>query len=554
MLIDARELEADSVVETDVCVIGTGAAGTTVAHEMLRASRDVVLLEGGGLRLERAAQDTYRGQVEDASPHDRLELVRQKRLGGTTTQWGGRCIPLEEIDFEQRSYVEHSGWPITRDDLEPYYRRAQEYCRAGAYEYDAADALPRTGPLVLDGQGSDRICDTKLWRWSPPVDFGREYQPLFAASDHLRLVHHANVTRLVRAEHSGAVDHVVVSPAPGRRVTVRARTFVLAAGGLETARALLASGDAATAGVGNEYGLVGRYYMLHPVAEVGRLRFRGPVPAHARGFERSRDGVWCRRMLWVTAGTQRELGLRNIAFAFWFPDPQDPAHGDPLLSAFSVVRSTMARTGIDWKSKGVQRRYGAKGAVRPHLANIARGLPEVARFAPRWVNERWRSDRRVPSFMTAGAAGDLRLRFDAEQSPEAENRVVLTRDRDAFGVPRLAVHHRVSGTDRESIVRSLGVVHGELERLGVAETGGAPTASELPDVAFGDATHQMGLTRMADSPRHGVVDRDCRVHGTPNVFVASSAVFPTSGFGGPTLTIVALAIRVADRIRSEAGR
>jgi len=156
--------------------------------------------------------------------------------------------------------------------------------------------------------------------------------------------------------------------------------------------------------------------------------------------------------------------------------------------------------------------------------------------------------------MTAGAAGDLRLRFDAEQSPEAENRVVLTRDRDAFGVPRLAVHHRVSGTDRESIVRSLGVVHGELERLGVAETGGAPTASELPDVAFGDATHQMGLTRMADSPRHGVVDRDCRVHGTPNVFVASSAVFPTSGFGGPTLTIVALAIRVADRIRSEAGR
>lgn len=552
MLIDARRLPAATLVEADVCVIGTGAAGTSAAHALQRAGRDVVLLEGGGLRFERAAQDTYRGVLDADSQHDPLELVRQKRLGGTTTQWGGRCAPLDEIDFERRPHVEHSGWPISRDDLLPYYRRAHEYCRLGAFEYDQCEALPDTGPLVLDGATSERISDTKLWRWSPPVDFGRAYRRQFAASRSLRLLYHANVTRLLRAEGGGAVERAVVATAPGRHLSVRARVFVLATGGLETARLLLASGGATTAGIGDEHGLVGRHYMIHPVAEIGRVRFLAPVPAHARGYERTRDGVWSRRMLWITPPAQRELALRNTAFAFWFPDPADPAHGDPLLSAFSLVRMTMARTGLDWKSQGVHRRYGANGAVGGHVANVARGLPQVARFARRWVADRWLSEREVPSFMTAGGGGHLRLRFDAEQSPEPENRVVLTRQSDAFGVPRLEVRHRVSASDRASIARAFGVVRAELVRLGVAQVEGPAVDDELAHLRLGDGTHQMGVARMADSPRRGVVDRDCRIHGALNVYVASSAVFPTSGCVGPTLTTVALALRVSDHILARA--
>jgi choline dehydrogenase-like flavoprotein len=536
MLIDARQLQEGSTVSTDVCVIGSGAAGTTVAEELRRAGRDVVVLEGGGLRYERTAQDTYRGVLDAGAEHDPLDLVRQKRLGGTTTQWGGRCVPLDDIDFERRAYVEHSGWPIGLDDLLPAYRRANDYCRAGAFEYHAREALPGTGPLVLDGEGSDRITDTKLWRWSPPVDFGRAYRRVFADSPALRLLYHANVTRLVPEQ-----GRAVVATAAGRHVTVEARTFVVAAGGLETARLLLASG------VGDP-DLVGRYYMIHPVAEVGSVRFLTEVPAHARGYERTRDGVWSRRMIGITPATQRELGLRNTAFAFWFPDPQDPAHGDPLLSAFSLVRTVMARTGADWKSQGVHRRYGTNARLGAHLANIAGGLPELGRFGRQWVTDRWLAERKVPSFMTAGA-GPLRLRFDAEQSPERQNRVELTRQADAFGVPRLAVHHRVSATDRDSITRAFGVVADELQRLGVAKVETPPEGLGIDSLPLGDGTHQMGLARMAGSPRSGVVDRDCRVYGAPNVYVAGSAVFPTSGFAGPTLTIVALALRVADAIR-----
>lgn len=554
MLIDARSLPAGSALETDVCVIGTGAAGTTVAHGLQRRGRDVVLLEGGGLRFERAAQDTYRGVLDAGAAHDPLELVRQKRLGGTTTQWGGRCAPLDEIDFERRDHVAHSGWPISRDDLLPHYRRAHEYCRLGAFEYDERQALPGTGPFVVDarhGASSEQITDTRLWRWSPPVDFGRAYRKEFAASPSLRLLHHANVTRLVRAE-GGKVERAVVATSPGRHVSVRARVFVVAAGGLETARLLLASGDATSAGIGDEHGLVGRHYMIHPVAEVGRVRFLTPVPAHAAGFERTRDGVWSRRMLWLTPGTQRALGLRNTVFAFWFPDPGDPAHRDPLLSAFSLVRMAMARSGLDWKSQGVHRRYGANAAVAAHLGNVARGGPRLARFAGHWVRQRWLSERELPGFMTAGSGGHLRLRFDAEQSPEAENRVLLTRETDAYGVPRLAVHHRVSAADRASIARAVGVVHAELARLGVARAEGPPVEDEVADLSFGDGTHAMGLARMADSPRSGVVDRDCRVHSAANVYVAGAAVFPTGGCVGPTLTIVALALRIADRILAEA--
>lgn len=549
MLIDARSLPAGEPVRAPVCVVGSGAAGITLAMELVEQGVDVVVLEGGGLRLEREAQDTYRGHLEDGTVHDALELVRQKRLGGTTGQWGGRCAPLQPIDFEARPWIPGSGWPIGLDDLLPHYRQAHHYCDLGRYEYSASDALDPVEPFVT-AEGAAELSDDGLWRWSPPVKFGRRFRRALAEAPGAQVIHHANVVGLEREPGSGRIVRAVAASAPGRELPVEADVFVLAAGGLECARLLLASNRETPAGIGNEHDLVGRCYMTHPVAEVGEVRFASGERAAAGGFRRTVDGVYCRRMIRLDDDVQRRAGLRNLAAALWFPDPRDPVHGDGLLSAFALVRAGLARGRLDWKSAGVHARYRHILDVPAHVRNVARDLPEVARYGATWVGRRWLSPRALPSFMTGLGAGPVRLRFDAEQSPEPENRVTLTRDLDAFGVPRLALHYRVSDDDRASIVRSLRLIATEFERLGTGRML-VPDDERLADITFGDGTHQMGLTRMAASPRVGVVDRDCRVHGTANLFVASSSVFPTSGAVGPTLSVVALAVRLAATVAKE---
>ncbi len=548
-MIDARKLDAGTVIRADVCIVGSGAAGATLAAELVGSGHSLVCLEAGGWRQETAVQDTCRGAFEQDTSHDPLELVRQKRIGGTTWQWGGRCFPLDEIDFEDRGNL-RGGWPISRDGFLPYYRRAHEHCELGRFDYNLYEAVaaPPT-PLITAGRPS-LVDDNRIWRWSPPVKFGRSCRRLDSGSRDFTLYHHANVTCLQQEPGADRVCRALVAPAPGRQLVVEAKIFILATGCLEAARLLLMPSARSPQGIGNEHDLVGRYYMTHPVSEVGLVEFSRPGQAVC-GFYFSRDGVYCRRMMNVTQSAQRELGLLNLAVAPWYPDPRDPSHGDPLLSSFALVRLALARSGVDWKSGAVHRRFGESTEVSRHLANVVRGSPEVARFAATWVRRRWLSSRSLPSFMLAEAKHGARLRFDAEQSPEPENRVTLDRACDAFGVPRIRVRHRVSQSDRDSIQRSLGIVGQELKRSGTARVEVPTGGGILDELEFKDGTHQMGVTRMADSPRRGVVDRDCRVHGAPNLFVASSAVFPTSGFSGPTLTIVALAIRIADTVRRE---
>jgi choline dehydrogenase-like flavoprotein len=540
VILDGRQVEPGEALRADVCVIGSGAAGITAALELARAGLEVVLLEAGGRRAERDAQDPGRGLLEDGTDHDRLELVRQRRLGGTTAQWGGRCAPLQPIDFEARDWVAGSGWPISYETLLPFYERAHAYCDLGRFEYAGAQALPGAPPLAGAEAGSG-LEDDRLWRWSPPVNFWRRYRGELEAAPGLRLVHHANVLRLERGPVSGSVERAVVGSAPGRGFEVGARAFVVAAGGLESARLLLVSE------LGNEHDLVGRFYMTHPVAEVGRVELADPAAAGAAGgFLTTRDGVYCRRMLRLGDAMQREHRLLNLAAALWYPEPGDPKHSDALLSTFALVRAAMARGRVDWKSTGIHSRYGQIEDVPRHLSNVARGLPAVGGYGAIWARRRWLSRRTLPSFMTSPRSGVMRLRFDAEQSPDPANRVTLSPERDAYGVPRLSLAYRVSAGDRESIGRSLALIGAGLEKVGVGRTELPAAEQTVADVPLGDGTHQLGVTRMAHDPGHGVVDRDCRVFGAGNLFVASSSVFPTAGAVGPTLTIVALAIRIAD--------
>lgn len=560
MLIDARRALPGSSFDTDVCVIGSGPAGAAVAAELAGRGVQVAVLEGGGSGFGRAERDTYRGVAGDGA-HDRIDTVRQKRLGGTSLVWGGRCAPLDDADLADRGWLPGTGWPIGHETLRAWYPVAQRHLDAGACEYSAADAgFPPSPP----GAAGDVLCWDGLWRWSPPTSFAPRVRRL-ARDGRIRLFLHATVVRLERDPVSGAATAAVVVPRPGLRLRMRARRFVVAAGGLESTRLLLASdgdgdggegdggegGSGPGTGIGDTYGLVGRHYMTHPVGEVGRLRLTPAGSALALGYRHTDDGVYARRMLSLTPRAQARHRLGNLKAALWFADPQDPVHGDALLSTFALTYWGLGRLHAGFKVAGTHARYARTTGIGRHVRNVLADPLRVARFTGGWVRPRVTGTRRVPSFMPLDS-GYCRLRFDAEQSPDPANRVTLVRERDVLGQRRLRVDHRVGAGDRAAVATSLRLIGQELERAGLARVD-LSDVDRVHDMDLSDGTHQMGLLRMSASPRCGVVDPWCRVHGTPNVHVASSAVFPTAGAVGPTLALVALACRTADLIARDPG-
>src|SRR3990172_1798035 len=125
MVLSARQFPRGKILTCDVCIVGTGAVGIALAHELRNTNIEVLLLESGGIKFEADTQELYKGEVVDPYHHGPLEHYRQRRFGGTMEVWGGRCAPFDGIDFEERPYVPYSGWPISKADLDPYYKRSQ---------------------------------------------------------------------------------------------------------------------------------------------------------------------------------------------------------------------------------------------------------------------------------------------------------------------------------------------------------------------------------------------------------------------------------------------
>jgi choline dehydrogenase-like flavoprotein len=544
LLIDARTLPSGTAIQCEVCVVGGGAAGISAALELAGKGRDIVLLDAGGLKPEAAAQDSYRGEVESSPSgdvHPPLESVRQKLLGGTTSSWGGRCLPLDEQDLV--------GWPLGLADLEPYFRRAHPYLHLGEYEYSSTAALPGSGRFVVGSEGSALVRDDLVWRYSLPTHFGKAYARRLRELSQLRVYCHANVLGLELAPDGTAVSMVRASGAPDHELRVKARAYVLAAGGLETTRLLLLSERQTNGRAAWPSELVGRGYMTHLDGAVGRIRFRSPPPRPAYAYELSHDGVYCRRLVTLTPQARRQEGLPNLGFVFTGPPARDPTHGDGLLSAYALTKEFLYRSKLGFKSA----RYGIGSeplAVWPHVRNVGRDAPRLAAFGAVWTRRRLLASRKLPSFLAQPRSREYSIIFNAEQSPSDGNRLTLSDERDAFGVPRLRVAWRTAESDVVGIARALGLIRGELQRLGLDSVELPVTAEGLriENGGFMAGTHAMGTTRMGASARNGVVDAGCQLKGVPNLYVASSSVFPTSGFAAPTLTIVALALRICDAI------
>lgn len=540
----------DAAPTTDVCIVGAGAAGLTLAAELANSGLSVVILEAGGSGKDAAIIDDYRGEA--AAPHAKPEEFRRFGLGGSTALWGGRCVPLDPIDFEHRTWIPGSGWPIAYSEIERHYAKAMEHCDAGDFDFSATGSLPGHPPTI-GGWGGDReVLADRIERYSLPTDFGRKYRDLLSRAPNVVVLTGARCVGVRYAASEERIDGLDVVLPNGTRHVARATHYVLATGGIEVPRLLLAAGAASdSTAPGNATGHVGRHYMCHFENLCARVIANGaPI---VFDFERTKSGIYCRRKFQLSDGVQREQRLPNSAFRLHFPNYSDARHGSSVMSAIYLAKSVLVSEYQELLGKYAE--ADEDKALASHLRNVVTGMPELARFARRWLFDRQLAQRKLPYTLVPNADGSYPIEFNSEQTPLADSKISLSAAKDRHGLPRVRIDWRLCDEDVEGMVRALALFRNGVERgsrCKVVFDEESIRARLYRSHPVGG--HHIGTARMATSPATGVVDTNCAVFGAPNLFVASSAVFPTSGHANPTLTIVALAVRLANHLRSISGR
>ncbi|WER48965.1 GMC family oxidoreductase [Cupriavidus sp. WKF15] len=535
MFIDTRKVESDSIVQTTVCIIGAGVAGITLALELQRAGIATCLLESGGFKPDDETRDLYRGE-NIGLPYTFADGSRSRYLGGSSNCWGGWCRPLDPWDLERRDWVPNSGWPFGLDTLTPYYQRTHDVLKLGPDNFDPAwweAAIGRTDVRRLPLTGG-KIRDT-ISQFSPPARFGKLYREALSQAHRVRVYLYANVVSIDTNPDATAVTQVAVRTLSGRSMKVAAHVFVLAAGGIENARLLLASNHTQPVGLGNGNDLVGRYFMDHPRLMSGDVRFR-------------RD--WARNKLYDI-----KYHYQNAAVS---------AHGQHISSQFALQPEVLRREGLlnsrvwFFSTFYGEGSAGAEALIRAKQALLKKDQPgyrparDILTMLRHPVDTAGFGLTRLlqPRALIAG----VRMQAIVEAEPDPESRVTLSDQRDALGLPRVRVSWRLGARVQRTFDRTFALLAEELERSGVADvTLDPPIEGHAWPAQLEGTWHHMGTTRMHVSPRQGVVDPDCRVHGIGNLYIGGSSVFPTVGANFPTITIAALALRLVDHLVARLG-
>jgi choline dehydrogenase-like flavoprotein len=545
-------------IEADVAIVGGGPAGIVIALELAEAGHRVVLLESGGTRFDREAQRL--GDATGADPHHvDLSLATRRQLGGASNIWGGRCVPFDPIDFEPRPVVGAVRWPLDYEDVSPYLQRACEWCRCGDAVFDAGQLPELSERSIVPGFADGEVRASALERWSLPTNFGRVYREALRRSPSLRLETGLTCTEIVPmegADRDGArsVSHLNARAADGRRVAIEATRYVVAAGGLGSTRLLFASTRHDPYGLGNHSQHLGHWYMAHVEVRVGRVRFATPPEQTIYGHERDSDGVYVRRRFTLSPEAQRALELPNLAIWMVNPEIGDPSHGSGILSfVYLMLISPLGRYFIAEGIRQAHTKSARPSTVRAHLRNVARDLGPATAFAASFGYRRFlKRGRKVPGFFVPSAANTYPLLYHGEHLPHWQSYVEPGPERDALGMPRLRTHLHFDDEDVRAVRRAHELLDRSLREQGLGEVEYLDDDVEgaVREQLFG-GYHQAGTTRMSEQAEDGVVDANLAVHGFGDLFVASSSVFPTSSQANSTFTLIAFALRLADRLGGE---
>jgi choline dehydrogenase-like flavoprotein len=531
VLIDARQIDDGDRLTSDLVVVGAGMAGISLVNRLRSSELSICLIDGGGFLPDLRTQQLYRGE-RVGEPYFRLDACRFRQFGGSGNYWGGWCRPLDPIDFARRDWLPWSGWPIDQTELEPFYAPAADMLQLPTSRFDAA-AWPAEMPPPLDM--SDSSFESSIIQYSPQTKFGAAYRDRILDAKRVMTLLHANVTELLLDPEGRSIEAVLVRTLAGRSFRVHGRAVVLATGGIENARLLLASRRTRSAGVGNEHDLVGRFFMEHLHVPAGHLRAQD-TPISRYFYRRATyDGRLIRGVLTPTADAQALHHLFSASIAI---EAETYIYGGPFDGWTPAVRAAAHQAYRQLQRRGHQGTAGALKVLSSRVWNARRMLAT-------WSYARGARIRDLPVSDNPGRKL-LSLYFRSEQAPNPLSRVSLSDRKDALGSPQPRLDWRLQDSDTGNIPAWLDELDADMRRKSLGRVIKAPAGWEHRIIG---GPHHMGTTRMSADPTTGVVDADCRVHSVENLYIAGSSVFTTGGWANPTFTLIALALRLADELQ-----
>lgn len=531
MISDIRSLEEGADLKADICIIGGGAAAIAMATRFINTGLDVCIFESGGMGLEKQAQSLSDGETSGIPYFDLID-TRYRMFGGSTYRWGARGAPMTDMDFQERPWIPHSGWPIARKDLEPYYEPVHKLINHHSpFHYDERvwDTL-----AIVPPKFDASVLKYTAFQFGKNVLLGDHYKDVVKNASNIRLYLHANVTNLQCNDAATHINHVDVKTLSGKSFQIKATNFILACGGIENPRVLLLSNTVVPNGLCNDNDLVGRFFMEHPTVSAGAVsahNIQSVLDVFSPGLIRGR--------------------LVEIGLAL-----------SPQLQESESCLNAVASTKVVVTQDSTQ-------ALRELLWNLKhRRMPQQLNwyYKNKWLLQRLAAVFRDPIGIVSNiyrhlAGKPKRLNIDQvyleirnEQAPNPDSRVTLGKRRDALGFPCAHLHWAMTEKDKRTMRVMAQTFGRELERLKLGTLHMDPWLSSdaltWPSDMVG-GHHHMGTTRMSQSAESGIVDRDCKAHGLDNLYIAGSSVFPTSGYVNPTSTILALAMRLADHLQAK---
>jgi choline dehydrogenase-like flavoprotein len=555
MFIDAETLKDKTIFVSDVAVVGAGVAGIVLALELANSGHEVALIESGRLHFSPEAQNL--GEAHDFEPkyHAPMSECTRRQLGGTSVIWGGRCLPYDRVDFDHRTYIQNSDWPIAYEDIECYFQKACDYLFCGSSEFNINN-IPNIGQKsIVPGLPDTDVLTSVLERWSLPTNFGKEYFNHLKQSARIKLLYGLTCTEIETSESGNQVKSLQAKTLAGKNIQIKCKKYVLAGGGLNTTRLLMVSDSKHPGGIGNHSGLLGRFYMGHLSGDIAIVRFTTPPQDTIFGFDRDLDEVFVRRRFSFTRNFLHERQIANIVAWLGSPKFNDPSHQNGVLSSAYLALNMPVLKNYLTSSTAIQKAVmGEEGqpVYRSHIINILKDLPQTLTFIPSFGYQRYIAKRKIPALFVYSASNEYPLHYHSEQVPNFNSTVSLSEKRDALGMRRLNIDLRFMQQDIDSVIQAHQCWDQHLRKhnCGYLQYLTDDLEASVWDQA-GDGFHQIGTTRMSDSPATGVVCSNGNIHGFNDLFVASSSTFVTSGQANSTFMIVAFALRLAEHLNEK---
>jgi choline dehydrogenase-like flavoprotein len=507
MHIDARNLPDHSLIEGDLCIVGTGPAGMSMAMDWDNTPYNVILLEGGGFEFDAKIQECYKGR-NTGQPYFPLSSAALHYFGGSSNHWGGFCSPFDELDFLPRPWVPLSGWPFRKAELDPFYTKAMVNVDLPPSQWDLAWWQQKDPQLVSLLPDNPVVCD-KVWQFSPPTLFGPKYGPAIKASENIHLYTYANVVDITANANVSNIESMTVKNFAGKTHTVKAKRFVLACGGIQNPRILLSCNPQAPKGLGNDRDVVGRYFMEHLEIQSAWLHLPNPDPLK----------LYMKK--WAVTKMRCELAITHAA-----QEKHGILHGTSCLIPYREAKDQPAMAKV-WNDPD----------PRKSVYNANHSHPFM--WPHRGFDSRFQMFTRI------------------EQAPNANSRVTLDKETDAFGMPLPILHWDLTSMERRSLRTMHELIGRQLGAAGVGRVELMEYLQDPDDASWPDFTsggwHHMGTTRMCDDPNFGVVDSNSKVHGIANLYITGSSIYSTAGAPNPTLTVVAVSLRLSDHLKKMAS-